>query len=96
MVREQLVSSSSWSSAYVHHAEDGARFFVKTAGGRDAGMFRGEALGLTGESQRERSREGTICSSNASPLCGFAGRLLQRLLRARAQRQQPSFSCAHP
>ncbi|PNW76317.1 hypothetical protein CHLRE_12g542202v5 [Chlamydomonas reinhardtii] len=46
VVKESLVSSSGWSSAYVVDTQDGKRYFVKTALGRDEAMFKGEALGL--------------------------------------------------
>ncbi|GLC45811.1 hypothetical protein PLESTM_001782600 [Pleodorina starrii] len=46
VVKESFVSGSGWSSAYVVETQGGCRYFVKTALGRDEGMFRGEALGL--------------------------------------------------
>ncbi|KAG2491705.1 hypothetical protein HYH03_009868 [Edaphochlamys debaryana] len=46
VVKEGFVGGSGWSSAYTVDTQDGRRFFVKTALGRDDSMFRGEALGL--------------------------------------------------
>jgi hypothetical protein len=41
-----FIGSSSWSSAYTYDTDSGAKYFVKTALGKDEGMFKGEALGL--------------------------------------------------
>jgi hypothetical protein len=41
-----FIGSSSWSSAYTYDTDLGAKYFVKTALGKDEGMFKGEALGL--------------------------------------------------
>ena len=46
VVKESFNGSSGWSSAATVTTADGTRFFIKTARGRDAGMFTGEAAGL--------------------------------------------------
>lgn len=46
VISRSMVSSSSWSSAYVYTTEEGKKLFVKQSSGGDDGMFRGEALGL--------------------------------------------------
>ncbi|KXZ53452.1 hypothetical protein GPECTOR_7g1351 [Gonium pectorale] len=46
VVKESFVGGSGWSSAYTVETRDGLKLFVKTALGRDEGMFKGEALGL--------------------------------------------------
>ncbi|KAK9823417.1 hypothetical protein WJX72_002613 [[Myrmecia] bisecta] len=46
VVNQRAMGSSGWSSAYCYETDQGAKYFVKLARGRDAGMFKGEALGL--------------------------------------------------
>lgn len=46
LVKQRGGSSSGWSSTCTMTAQDGTSFFVKTARGRDEGMFIGEQLGL--------------------------------------------------
>ncbi|CAL8462613.1 g2146 [Coccomyxa elongata] len=46
VVSRNMVSSSSWSSAYVYTTESGQKLFVKQSSNGDEGMFKGEALGL--------------------------------------------------
>ena len=46
VVKESMTGSSSWSSAYTYHTENGQKYFVKLSLGRDSSMFEGEALGL--------------------------------------------------
>ncbi|EIE23853.1 Ketosamine-3-kinase [Coccomyxa subellipsoidea C-169] len=41
-----MVSSSSWSSAYVYTTDGGKKLFVKQSSNGGEGMFKGEALGL--------------------------------------------------
>ena len=41
-----MIGSSGWSSQYIYETESKDSFFVKTARGKDEGMFKGEALGL--------------------------------------------------
>lgn len=63
MTGTKFMGGSGWSSAYVYTTAGGQRYFVKTARGRDEGMFRGEALGLQamyGEGARLRGL-GLVC-----------------------------------
>lgn len=46
IVDQKYYGSSDWSSQHVYTAEDGKKFFVKLAAGRDVSMFKGEALAL--------------------------------------------------
>jgi protein-ribulosamine 3-kinase len=46
VVSRSMVSSSSWSSAYVYTTEGGKKLFVKQSSNGADGMFKGEALGL--------------------------------------------------
>uniref|UniRef100_A0A061RM79 protein-ribulosamine 3-kinase n=1 Tax=Tetraselmis sp. GSL018 TaxID=582737 RepID=A0A061RM79_9CHLO len=46
IVSHKFFGGSDWSSQYVYESEDGSKFFVKLALGRDVGMFEGEALAL--------------------------------------------------
>lgn len=46
VVSRTMVSSSSWSSAYVYTTQSGQKLFVKQSSNGDEGMFKGEALGL--------------------------------------------------
>ncbi len=46
VVEERRLGGSQWASAYNYVLADGQRLFVKTSRGRDASMFKGEALGL--------------------------------------------------
>ena len=56
VVSRNMVSSSSWSSAYVYTTEGGKKLFVKQSSNGDDWMFKGEALGLQamyGEAQMQ-------------------------------------------
>lgn len=46
VVSRSMVSSSSWSSAYVYTTDGGKKLFVKQSSNGGEGMFKGEALGL--------------------------------------------------
>lgn len=87
VVSRNMVSSSSWSSAYVYTTESDQKLFVKQSSNGDEGMFKGEALGLQAMYGRAPAlhqdphpsvrhlSDGCKCSKSATPTgvtCGSA------------------------